>query len=154
MGGRFVALSRADRETNSIAYADHPLVWDDAITIQSPHHAWEIVQLGNCGSPIETADGWLVITHGVGPMRRYSLGALLLDLDEPHRVIAAGDQPLLEPRADQRRGYVPNVVYSCGALAIDDLLVLPYGVGDQSIAIATLSIADVLGAMRPVARVT
>jgi len=147
VGGRFVALSRADRETNSIAYSDDLRCWDSSQTIQTPQRAWEIVQLGNCGSPIETPDGWLVLTHGVGAMRTYSIGAMLLDLDEPHRVVAALEQPLLTPDRDHRHGYVPNVVYSCGALAIGDRLVLPYGVGDQTISIATLSIRELVDAM-------
>ena len=115
-----------------------------------PTRSWEILQLGNCGSPIETEAGWLVLTHGVGPMRTYSLGALLLDLDEPQRgarPIGAAD---LSPGHDQRDGYVPNVVYTCGALAHGDVLVLPYGFGDQAIAIATLSIDQLLGTLQSV----
>lgn len=145
--GRFVALSRADRETNSIAYSDDLRRWDSATTIQAPRRAWEAIQLGNCGAPIETPKGWLVLTHGVGPMRTYSIGALVLDLLEPHRVVAVLDRPLLSPPADGRGGYVPNVVYTCGALAVGDTLVLPYGVGDRTIAVATLSIDALLAAM-------
>ena len=148
INGRYVALSRADRETNSIAYSDELSCWDNAKTIQTPRRAWEILQLGNCGSPIETTEGWLVLTHGVGPMRTYSIGAMLLDLDEPCRVIAGLEHPILTPGLDQRDGYVPNVCYSCGALAIGDRLVLPYGVGDQTIAIVTASISDLVGAMK------
>lgn len=149
VGGRFVALSRADRATNSIAYSDDLRCWDSAQTIQTPRRAWEALQLGNCGSPIETAAGWLVLTHGVGPMRTYSIGAILLDLHEPHRVLASLDQPLLSPPEDRPGGYVPNVVYTCGALAIGDLLVVPYGIGDRTIAVATLSLAALVGAMQP-----
>jgi predicted GH43/DUF377 family glycosyl hydrolase len=105
------------------------------------------VQLGNCGSPIETDEGWLVLTHGVGAVRTYAIGALLLDLDDPSRVIATGTEPILRPTPDGRDGYVPNVVYTCGALAIGDRLVLPYGIGDQTIAVATLSIRDLVGSM-------
>jgi predicted GH43/DUF377 family glycosyl hydrolase len=147
IGERHVALSRADRETNSIAYSDDLRCWDTSQTIQTPRRPWEIIQLGNCGSPIETTEGWLVLTHGVGPMRTYSIGAMLLDLDEPHRVVATLDRPLIAP--SRSGGYVPNVVYSCGALAIDDLLVLPYGEGDRTISIVTLSVQDVLATMRP-----
>ena len=144
IGGRYVALSRADRESNSVAYSDDLRCWDAAQTIQTAQHVWEVLQLGNCGSPIETEAGWLVLTHGVGPMRTYSIGALLLDLDEPHRVLARTDRPLLSPQPGRRDGYVPNVVYTCGALAVGDRLVLPYGIGDQTIAIATMSIDELL----------
>jgi predicted GH43/DUF377 family glycosyl hydrolase len=146
--GRYCSLSRADRETNSIAYSDDLRCWDTSHTIQTPNRAWEVVQLGNCGSPIETTDGWIVLTHGVGPMRTYSIGAVLLDLDQPHRVVATTTEPILAPHGERRGGYVPNVVYSCGALAVGDLLVLPYGVGDQTIAIATLSIRELLATMQ------
>ena len=105
------------------------------------------MQLGNCGSPIETDAGWLVLTHGVGPMRTYSIGAELLDIDDPTRVIASSDRPLLVPSASEQDGYVPNVVYSCGGLLHDGTLVLPYGVADSSIAVATVSWAALLSAM-------
>ena len=117
--------------------------------LQLPTQPWEILQLGNCGSPIETDWGWLVLTHGVGPMRTYSIGAILLDIDDPRRVIAVREQPLLHPGRDRRSGYVPNVVYSCGAVALGDRLVLPYGVGDQTIAIATMSLARLIESMVP-----
>ena len=145
--GRYAALSRSDRETNSIAFSSDLRCWPTSNTIQLPLHPWEVLQLGNCGSPIETARGWLVLTHGVGPMRTYSLAALLLDLDEPDHVLARSTTPLLTPTATQRDGYVPNVVYSCGAFAHDDTLVLPYGVADQSIAIATVSITELVDSL-------
>jgi predicted GH43/DUF377 family glycosyl hydrolase len=148
VNGRYVALSRADRETNSIAYSNDLRCWDSAQTIQTPLRVWEILQLGNCGSPIETPEGWLVLTHGVGPMRTYSIGAMLLDLDQPHRVLATSERPILSPGREDREGYVPNVVYSCGAMAVGDRLVLPYGVGDRIIRIATLSISDLLATMQ------
>ena len=145
--GRYVALSRSDGETNSVAFSDTLGVWGDAVTIQSPRRDWEVVQLGNCGSPIETDAGWLVLTHGVGPMRTYSIGAELLDIDDPTRVIASLDRPLLVPSASEQDGYVPNVVYSCGGLLHDGTLVLPYGVADSSIAVATVSWAALRSAM-------
>jgi predicted GH43/DUF377 family glycosyl hydrolase len=154
VNGRFAALSRFDRETNWIAFSDDLRCWDTAVSIQTPVRAWEILQLGNCGSPIETEAGWLVLTHGVGPMRTYALGALLLDLDRPEIVLAHSEAPILSPGAETRGGYVPNVVYSCGALARGDLLVLPYGVGDRSIAIATMSIDGLLGSLRAVSAPT
>jgi len=138
INGRFAALSRWDRETNSIAFSDDLRIWDHATTIQAPMQPWEVIQLGNCGSPIETPDGWLVLTHGVGPMRTYSIGAILLDLDDPEIVIGRLSEPLITPVDDDRDGYVPNVVYSCGGLLWDGTLVIPYGVSDTSTAIATL----------------
>jgi predicted GH43/DUF377 family glycosyl hydrolase len=147
--GRYAALTRADRETNSIAYSDDMRCWDSTHVVQRPRRAWEVLQLGNCGSPIETSDGWLVLTHGVGPMRTYSIGAILLDLDEPHRVIAELDRPFLTPDRSAG-GYVPNVVYSCGVLRHGDRLVVPYGIGDQTIAIATLSVSELISAMQPI----
>jgi predicted GH43/DUF377 family glycosyl hydrolase len=145
--GRFVALSRSDRETNSIAFSDDIRCWSTSETIQVPQYPWEILQLGNCGSPIETDRGWLVLTHGVGPMRTYSLAAILLDIDEPQRVLARSSTPILTPGNERRDGYVPNVVYSCGGFAHNDTLVLPYGIADQTIAIATLSISEILDTM-------
>lgn len=148
IGGRYVALSRSDRETNSIAFSDDLFCWNDSDTIQIPEESWDILQLGNCGSPIQTDAGWLVLTHGVGPMRTYSIGAILLDLDEPQKVIARSSAPIITPTKGRRDGYVPNVVYSCGGFAHNDTLVLPYGIADQSIAIATLSIDQLIRSMR------
>ena len=145
--GRFAAMSRSDRETNSVAYADHLSVWTSALACQSPSWAWEVLQLGNCGSPIETDAGWLVLTHGVGPMRTYSIGAILLDLDDPTRIIGQLPEPLLSPAADEQDGYVPNVVYSCGALVHADTLVLPYGISDGAIGIATVPLPELLAAL-------
>jgi predicted GH43/DUF377 family glycosyl hydrolase len=150
LDGRFVALSRADRESNSVALSHDLRGWDSARTVQTPRHPWEILQLGNCGSPVETADGWLVLTHGVGPMRTYSIGAVLLDLHDPHRMIAACERPIITPATTDRGGYVPNVVYTCGAVEVAGRLVIPYGVGDRSIRVATVSIADLLASMRPI----
>jgi predicted GH43/DUF377 family glycosyl hydrolase len=142
INGLFAAVSRFDRETNSIAFSDDLRVWDHAAAIQTPTEPWEVIQLGNCGPPIETTDGWLVLTHGVGPMRTYSIGAILLDLDDPTVVIGRLATPLITPAADERDGYVPNVVYSCGGLLSDGFLVIPYGVSDTSISMATLRWSD------------
>ncbi len=146
--GRFAAMSRSDRESNTVAYSDHLSVWASALPCQSPTRAWEVVQLGNCGPPIETDAGWLVLTHGVGPMRTYCIGAILLDLDDPTRILGQLPQPLLSPAADERDGYVPNVVYSCGALVHADTLVLPYGIADAAIGIATVPLPELLAALR------
>jgi predicted GH43/DUF377 family glycosyl hydrolase len=144
IGGRYVALSRWDRETNALVSSDDPTVWDDPISLDRPWKTWNLVQLGNCGSPLETRAGWLVLTHGVGPMRRYAIGAELLDLEDPTRVIGELTEPVLVPAADERDGYVPNVVYSCGALVHGDNVVLPYGIGDSNIGVATLSLDQLL----------
>jgi predicted GH43/DUF377 family glycosyl hydrolase len=145
--GRFAAMSRSDRESNTVAYSDDKSVWTTSLPCQSPTHAWEMLQLGNCGSPIETDAGWLVLTHGVGPMRTYRIGAILLDLDDPTRVLSQLSQPLLSPTTDEQDGYVPNVVYSCGALVHADTLVLPYGISDAAIGIATVPLPEVLAAL-------
>ncbi len=149
INGQYAALSRSDRETNAIAFSDDLRCWDSSTTIQVAERSWEILQLGNCGSPIETEAGWLALTHGVGPMRTYSLSAILLDLDEPQRVVARSAMPILSPGNGRRDGYVPNVIYSCGGFAHNDVLVLPYGIGDQTISIATVSIRALLDSMQP-----
>jgi predicted GH43/DUF377 family glycosyl hydrolase len=148
VGGRFAALSRHDQECSSVAFSESLDHWGRSTIVQVPTEDWEILQLGNCGSPIETADGWLVLTHGVGPMRTYSIGALLLDLDDPTQVVATLAEPLLTPNPDERDGYVPNVLYSCGALLHGDRLVIPYAMADEAISVASLSCAELLRAMR------
>jgi len=147
IGGRFAAMSRSDRESNTVAYSEHLSVWTSALPCQSPTRAWEVLQLGNCGSPVETDAGWLVLTHGVGPMRTYSIGAILLDLDDPTRILSQLPQPLLSPATDEQDGYVPNVVYSCGALVHADTLVLPYGISDAAIGIARVPLPELLAAL-------
>jgi predicted GH43/DUF377 family glycosyl hydrolase len=147
IGGGFAAISRADRESNTIAFSERPFVWTTAVPCQSPVESWEVLQLGNCGPPIETDAGWLVLTHGVGPMRTYRVGAMLLDLDDPTKILGRLREPLLSPAADEQNGYVPNVVYSCGALIHADTLVLPYGIGDAAIGFATVPVAELLGAL-------
>lgn len=142
--GRFAALSRSDRETNSVAFSDNVRRWDRSVPCQVPTRSWEALQLGNCGAPIETAAGWLVLTHGVGPMRTYRIGAMLLDLEDPTRILGQLREPLLSPSDDERDGYVPNVVYSCGSLVHGDTLVLPYGIGDCAIGVATVELSALL----------
>jgi predicted GH43/DUF377 family glycosyl hydrolase len=144
INGRFAAMCRSDRESNSVAYSDHPFVWHDSVPCQKPARAWEALQLGNCGPPIETEAGWLVLTHGVGPMRTYRIGAILLDLDDPSRILGQLREPLLSPAADEQNGYVPNVVYSCGGLVHRGILVLPYGIGDVAIGVATVPLGALL----------
>jgi len=145
--GRYAAMSRSDRETNTVAFADHMSVWASASPCQRPVEVWEALQLGNCGPPIETEAGWLVLTHGVGPMRTYSIGAILLNLDNPTMVLGRLRRPLLSPEPDQQNGYVPNVVYSCGALVHADTLVIPYGIADGAVGIATVPVPELLDAL-------
>ncbi len=145
--GRFAAMSRSDRESNTVTYSDDPSVWTGALACQRPTRAWEVLQLGNCGPPIETDAGWLVLTHGVGPMRTYRIGAILLDLDDPTRILSELPEPLLSPAAEERDGYVPNVVYSCGALVHADTLVVPYGIADTAIGIATVALPELLAVL-------
>jgi predicted GH43/DUF377 family glycosyl hydrolase len=146
--GQYLALSRWDRESIGIASSPDGRSWGTAVTVQAPEQPWELIQLGNCGSPIETTEGWLVLTHGVGPMRAYGIGAILLDLDDPTKLIGALSQPLLTPSDEERDGYVPNVVYSCGALLHRDTLVLPYGCSDSAIRIAFVDLPELLNRLR------
>ncbi len=145
--GRYHALSRHDQTNLHVLTTDDVWQWDEAESLTGPVANWEPVQIGNCGSPIETDEGWLVITHGVGPMRVYRLGALLLDLDHPAKIIGRLEDPLLSPRWDDRDGYVPNVVYSCGAMRWRDELILPYGINDQEVGVVRIEIDSLLGAM-------
>ncbi len=147
IAGEYLALSRHDHETTFIMRSDDIRHWTNAEAVLVPEQGWEVIQTGNCGSPIETADGWLMITHGVGPMRRYVLGAVLLDLDEPTKVLGRLRSPLLEPEEDESVGYVPDVVYSCGSMIHGDTLVIPYGCADQSIRVATAPVAQIIAEM-------
>jgi predicted GH43/DUF377 family glycosyl hydrolase len=144
IGGSYRALSRWDRENNAVARSEDGYHWDDATELQTPAEAWELTQLGNCGPPLETDAGWLVLTHGVGPMRGYAIGALLLDLDDPSVVVGRLPEPLLEPEGLEREGYVPNVVYSCGALIHRGRLLLPYGCSDARIRFALVDVPTLL----------
>ena len=147
INGQYAMLSRQDNENIYLMYSDMPYFWYTKELIAKPTYSWEFVQLGNCGSPIETEAGWLVLTHGVGPMRRYALGAFLLDRDDPSRLIGRLETPLLEPNANEREGYVPNVVYSCGALPHGRDLIIPYAMSDYASTFATVPIDDILNAM-------
>lgn len=147
VNGQYAMLSRQDNENIFLMYSDQPHFWYSKELIAKPTYEWEFVQLGNCGSPIETEAGWLVLTHGIGPMRKYALGALLLDLDDPLRVIGRLEMPLLEPNANEREGYVPNVVYSCGAVTHGRELIIPYAMADYASTFATVRLDDVLSVM-------
>lgn len=145
VGDKFMMAARIDGENIFLLTSDNIHFWNDAKLIYAPRYPWEFVQVGNCGSPIETEAGWLLLTHGVGPMRQYWMGAILLDRDDPSKVLASLSEPLLVPNEDERDGYVPNVVYSCGALLHGARLIIPYAVSDSQTSIATVPIAELLG---------
>lgn len=147
VNGQYVMLSRQDNENIYLMYSDMLHFWYTKELIAKPTYPWEFVQLGNCGSPLETEQGWLVLTHGVGPMRKYAMGAFLLDLENPSRVIGRLPVPLLEPDANEREGYVPNVVYSCGAAVHGNELIIPYAMSDYASAFATIPVQQVIDAM-------
>ena len=149
VNGRYAMLGRQDNESISLMYSDNVHFWDESQPLLAPAFPWEGIQIGNCGSPIETEAGWLVLSHGVGAMRKYCLGAFLLDRDDPSRVIRRLHQPLLVPNASEREGYVPNVVYTCGALEHQGLLIIPYGLADHATGFATVPLRDLLSAMTP-----
>jgi predicted GH43/DUF377 family glycosyl hydrolase len=144
VGGHYMMSGRIDGENLFILTSDSVHVWDEAVKVQEPQFPWEVIQVGNCGSPIETDAGWLLLTHGVGPMRRYCIGATLLDRDDPTKLLGRLAEPLLMPTAEERKGYVPNVVYSCGGLVHNGLLVIPYGISDAATGFATVSLDDLL----------
>jgi len=144
INGRYVMLSRQDDENLFVMFSDNPHYWSDPKILMRPAEVWESVKVGNCGSPIETKAGWLVITHGVGPMRKYCIGAVLLDLQDPTKVIGRLKEPLISPEGVEREGYVPNVVYSCGSLLHGDKVILPYAMSDKFTAIASVKLDELL----------
>jgi predicted GH43/DUF377 family glycosyl hydrolase len=146
--GRYAMVARLDNENLYYMESDDVLVWDRARLLQRPTFAWEVVQIGNCGSPLETNAGWLLLTHGVGPMRQYCIGATLLDLEDPCRVIGQTREPLLVPTTEERFGYVPNVVYSCGGMIHGHNLVLPYAMSDTATSIALINVNELLESLR------
>jgi len=148
INGLYVMLSRQDGENNHIMFSDDIYFWKESQIIQEPEYPWEFMQIGNCGSPLETDEGWIVLTHGVGPMRQYCIGAILLDLENPTKIIARLDEPLLAPYEKEREGYVPNVVYSCGAIIHNSELVIPYAMSDINSGIATVAVNELLNCMR------
>ena len=148
---RYAMLSRQGGENNHIIFSDNIHFWQKSQIIQEPELPWEFMQIGNCGSPLETNEGWIVLTHGVGPMRKYCIGAILLDLENPTKIIARLDKPLLAPHEKEREGYVPNVVYSCGALIHNNVLVIPYAMSDINSGIATVVVKELLNCMHAVA---
>jgi len=147
LDGRYAMISRQDGENLYLMYSDNLHFWHDAKLLRCPGFPWEAVNIGNCGSPIETEKGWLLITHGVGPMRKYCIGAMLLDLNNPSIILSALQQPLIRPLENEREGYVPNVVYSCGAMIHRDRLILPYGISDTATNIVTIELQELFEAL-------
>ena len=145
--GKYTTIARQDNENLYLVYSDDLYRWEGGQVILKPQFPWEFVQIGNCGSPIELQEGWLLLTHGVGPVRKYSIGAVLLDKRDPSRVLARSSEPLLRPEPGEREGYVPNVVYTCGAMTHNDQLILPYAVSDTFSNFATIKISALLHSM-------
>jgi predicted GH43/DUF377 family glycosyl hydrolase len=147
INGEYTMLSRQDNENIFLMRSDNVHFWNERRLLLKPRFPWELVQIGNCGSPIETEAGWLVLSHGVGPVRQYCIGAFLLDLEHPEKVIGQLREPIMTPEPSEREGYVPNVVYSCGALLHQSHLIIPYGLADHATGFATVAVRDVLAAM-------
>ncbi len=145
--GKYAMIGRQDNENLYLIYSDDLYSWDGGLAILKPRYPWEFVQIGNCGSPIELDEGWLLLTHGVGPVRKYSIGAVLLDKKDPSKVLARSREPLVRPEPSEREGYVPNVVYTCGAMRHSDQIILPYAVSDTFSNFATIKIAALMRAM-------
>jgi predicted GH43/DUF377 family glycosyl hydrolase len=146
--GLYCMLGRQDNENIYLMYSDNVHFWYDPQVLIRPAYSWELLQIGNCGAPIETDAGWLVLSHGVGPMRKYCIGAFLLDREDPARVIGRLKEPLIKPNENEREGYVPNVVYTCGALLHRDTLLIPYAMADYATGFATVDIHELLKAMQ------
>jgi predicted GH43/DUF377 family glycosyl hydrolase len=145
--GRYAMIARQDNENLYLIYSDDLYTWEGGQPILQPEHPWEFVQIGSCGSPIELDDGWLLLTHGVGPVRKYSIGAVLLDKNDPSKVIARSREPIVRPEPAEREGYVPNVVYTCGAMRSGDQIILPYAISDTFSNFATIKIDDLTKAI-------
>ena len=148
INGKYAMLSRQDGENNFVMYSNDLHFWDGGTLIQEPEEPWEFVQIGNCGSPLETDRGWLVLTHGVGNMRQYSIGVILLDLEDPTKLIARLEEPILTANEEEREGYVPNVIYSCGSMIVDNKLILPYAMSDVASRIAIVDVNDLINKMK------
>jgi predicted GH43/DUF377 family glycosyl hydrolase len=147
INGRYAMIGRQDNENLYLIYSDDLYTWEDGHCILQPRYPWEFVQIGNCGSPVELDDCWLLLTHGVGPVRKYSIGAVLLDKEDPSKILARSREPLVRPEPTEREGYVPNVVYTCGALRHGDQIILPYAVSDTFSNFATIKITALMQAV-------
>ncbi len=145
--GQYAMIARQDNENLYLIYSNDLYTWNGGEVVLKPRFPWEFVQIGNCGSPIELDEGWLLLTHGVGPVRRYSIGAVLLDKADPSKVLARSSEPLVRPEASEREGYVPNVVYTCGGMRFNERVILPYAVSDTFSTVATMKISALLGSL-------
>jgi predicted GH43/DUF377 family glycosyl hydrolase len=148
INGRYAMIGRQDNENLYFIYSDDLYTWEGGQSFLQPLHPWEFVQIGTCGSPIELDEGWLLLTHGVGPVRKYSIGAVLLDKNDPSKVLGRSPEPLVRPEPSEREGYVPNVVYTCGALRQGERIILPYAVSDTFSNFATIRISVLLDTLR------
>jgi predicted GH43/DUF377 family glycosyl hydrolase len=148
IGGKYAMIARQDNENLYLIYSDDLHSWNGGQAILKPEYPWEFVQIGNCGSPIELDEGWLLLTHGVGPVRRYSIGAVLLDRQDPSKVLARSREPLVRPETSEREGYVPNVVYTCGGMRHKERVILPYAISDTYSTFATMKIASLIDNLR------
>ncbi|MFA5839031.1 MAG: glycoside hydrolase family 130 protein [Candidatus Margulisiibacteriota bacterium] len=144
INGKYAMITRSDGESLYLSYSDNIHFWFEGVKIETPQNPWELVQIGNCGSPLETSKGWLLLTHGVGPMRKYCIGVSLLDLNDPSKIIGRLEEPLLMPREEEREGYVPNVVYSCGAIILNGELIIPYAISDSESHVASIPVDELL----------
>jgi predicted GH43/DUF377 family glycosyl hydrolase len=145
INGHYAMITRSDGENLYLSYSDNIHFWHEGVKIETPENPWELVQIGNCGSPLETEKGWLLLTHGVGPMRKYCIGVSLLDLKDPAKIIGRLERPLLAPREEEREGYVPNVVYSCGSIILNGELIIPYAISDSKSHVASIPVNELLG---------
>ncbi len=148
INGKYAMVSRQDGENILIMFSDDLYRWDESQIMQEPVYPWEFIQLGNCGSPVETEAGWILLSHSVGPMRKYVISAYLLDLNDPSKVIGRLEEPLISPDENEREGYVPNVVYSCGGMINDDTLIIPYAMSDYASGFASVGVRKLLSGMK------
>jgi len=144
INGQYAMITRTDGENLYLSYSNNIHFWFEGVKIEAPENPWELVQIGNCGSPLETKKGWILLTHGVGPMRKYCIGASLLDLGDPSKIIGRLAEPLLAPREEERAGYVPNVVYSCGSIILNGELIIPYAISDSESHVASIPVDELL----------
>ena len=144
INGQYVMITRTDGENLYLSYSNNIHFWFEGVKIEAPENSWELVQIGNCGSPLETKKGWIMLTHGVGPMRKYCIGVSLLDLKDPSKIIGRLEEPLLAPREEEREGYVPNVVYSCGSIILNGELIIPYAISDSESHVASIPVDELL----------
>ncbi|MFA4967646.1 MAG: glycoside hydrolase family 130 protein [Candidatus Margulisiibacteriota bacterium] len=144
INGQYAMITRTDGESLYLSYSNNIHFWFDGVKIEAPEKSWELVQIGNCGSPLETKKGWILLTHGVGPMRKYCIGVVLLDLKDPTKIIGRLEEPLLAPREEEREGYVPNVVYSCGSIILNGELIIPYAISDSESHVASIPVDELL----------